>query len=250
MIPQPKQPKKWRLMPQDNDGLATSMKLSASIEERNLYCRIVQDVAKVYNKHKQRMMHVHVGSSSTRWKWFLGEVESPSSALLRKPEKQIAAPRSTQPRTRAIRSKPSPSRAVAASSSHFQADSAVSTRPRSSVARRRGAATPTSLNQSTQSAGTGGAGGNCEIDEPDLAGSAKRSKPDSFLGFLKLLRPPQPALLPVFVRLGVTSVAELRELPFVEKWLHDRVKEEIITEFQFAAIIAGLRPGKLGVDRS
>ncbi|KAM5535198.1 hypothetical protein V8D89_011134 [Ganoderma adspersum] len=83
--------------------------------------------------------------------WTKHMVNSPSPVV----RERNAAPNSALPRTRATRSKPPPSQTPSASRSVVH--SAISTRTRSSVTRRRGQATPTSLNIQPTGTTTAGA---------------------------------------------------------------------------------------------
>ncbi|TBU50981.1 hypothetical protein BD310DRAFT_910950, partial [Dichomitus squalens] len=70
------------------------------------------------------------------------------------------------------------------------------------------------------------------------------SDPDSILAFLNSLSPALPALLPVFMVMGVNDPVTLRGLSGMEsrdRWLYSWVKEGRITESQFKIIRAGMQ---------
>ena len=66
---------------------------------------------------------------------------------------------------------------------------------------------------------------------------------ESVLAFLNSLDPAQPALLQVFMEMGVITTADLGGLSRMgsrDKWLYSWAKRRVITEFQYELIRAGL----------
>ena len=67
---------------------------------------------------------------------------------------------------------------------------------------------------------------------------------DPVFAFLRGLDPEQTDLLPVFVAMGVTDGAALQGVARMrtrDAWVYSWVKENHITELQFAAIVSGFK---------
>ncbi|TBU50729.1 hypothetical protein BD309DRAFT_995828 [Dichomitus squalens] len=241
LIPKPcKRPTSFVPGKADNN-LASRMGLSHTQQQLDCYCQIVEDVAKLYDKHKDEMFGHGVRSDSPA---FREKVRQLHPILIDGYEDAwpiecicgIGLSNWTKHMGKASKlAQTSPQRR------HSRGPTLGHPQERQRLAASYTEELPAHLQVSEASTPCSAGAGNSVSNPRNYNGTQScgglhkfASDPDSILAFLNSLSPALPALLPVFMVMGVNDSSR-------DRWLYSWVKEGRITELQFKIIRVGMQ---------